>query len=192
MQGFVNVLLENWRQAILGGLIVVSAVIVIMGLIKKLFNKIQNKLLRKFLLALTSIVMVLPISAIYFVSAGIDYKYFWADYGLLSAATVVTYWLYENTCLRELIHKIGSKTIGKFITFFIGKIKRNDNIEDDMNDLKNLTEGLQKDVQSQFSSFSLPTVQQEEKIRIPISSIPTIKLTPNRSLEQEQNELKKL
>lgn len=192
MTEFVNVLLENWQQALCGGAIVISAVIVIMGMIKKLFDKVANKYLRKFLLALTSVVLVLPVSAIYFVCAGIDYKYFWGDYALLSCATIVTYWLYENTCLRELIHKIGSLTLGRFITFITGKITGGNGITDES--LSEFADSLQEDVQSELSTV-LPVIskqQEEEKIRIPISDTPTIKLTPSRSFELEQNELKKL
>lgn len=193
MAGFVNVLLENWKQALIGGAIVISAVIVIMGMIKKLFDKVPNKYLRKFLLALTSVVLVLPVSAIYFVCAGIDYKYFWGDYALLASATIVVYWLYENTCLRELIHKIGSLTLGRFFNYVFGKVTGAKDFEEETS--KELTDGLQTDVQKELQSELpnlFPTLQKEEKIRIPISSNATIKTTPSRSFEQEQNELKKL
>lgn len=194
MANFVNVLLENWQQALVGGAIVISAVIVLMGMIKGLFDKIPYKLLRKFLLALTSVVLVLPVSAIYFVCAGIDYKYFWGDYALLSVATIVTYWLYENTCLRDLIHKIGSLTLGRFIKFLGSKFMGNSGAVT-KEELKDFTDVLEADVHTEMNSAGsnfLPVQKEEEKIRIPISTTPVVKLTPSRSFELEQNELKKL
>lgn len=190
MTEFVSALLANWRQALVGGTIVICAVIVIMGLIKNLFDKVPYRLLRKFLLAFTSIVLVLPISAIYFVCAGINYKYFLGSYALLSVATIVTYWLYENTCLRELIHKIGSLTIGRFIGFISAKFKGNLDSDDD---LKEFTDALQEEVKSEVKSTLpslLPEEKKEEKIRIPISTSNKIAVAPNRSLEKEANELK--
>lgn len=191
MTGFVNALLENWRQVLVGGAIVISAVIVIMGMIKKLFDKVPNKYLRKFLLALTSVVLVLPVSAIYFVCAGIDYQYFWGDYALLAGATIITYWLYENTCLRELIQKIGSLTLGKFFKYVTIRIQNNEDLDDES--LEDFAEDLQSSVDKEITS-SLPNLFKEQntegRIRIPISSETKPVVLPNRSLEKEENELK--
>lgn len=190
---YFSTLLENWRLVLQGGIIVVSAVIVIMGMMKKLFDKIPNKLLRKFLLALTSVVVVLPVTAIYFVSRGIDYKYFWIDYALLSIATIVTYWLYENTCLRDLIHLLGSLTIGRLIKHFVGCTATDGG--EDIEELQSTVKSLEGAVETAFSGESMPIKnksEEEPKIRIPIANTASVVVRPNRSAQKEAEELKNL
>lgn len=194
MESYFSMLLENWRQVLRGGIIVVSAVIVIMGMMKKLFDKISNKLLRKFLLALTSVVVVLPVTAIYFVSCGIDYKYFWIDYALLAVATIVTYWLYENTCLRDLIHMLGSLTIGRLIKHFVGVTATGDSVED-IEELQSTVKSLEGAVETVFNGQSMPIKtksEEEPKIRIPIANTASVVVRPNRSAKKEAEELKNL
>lgn len=127
MKNVFSVFLANWETALIGGVIVVSAVIVIMGALKFLFNKIKNKYLRKFLLSFSSVLLAMPATAIYFVSSGISFDYYWIGYAMTAFATIIAYWFYENTCLRELIQKIGTLTIGRLFNAFLDKVRGKSN-----------------------------------------------------------------
>ena len=35
---------------------------------------------------------------------------------ITSITCIITYWVYENTCLRDAIHKVGNLAIDKFAT----------------------------------------------------------------------------
>lgn len=109
----LEVLAANWKRVLLGGIILVTAIVVIMGLLKSfVFNKLKNKLIRKVALAFSSIALVFPAVAIYMWLNHINFHaYYLPGCGFAAVATVITYWLYENTALRELIHYLGSNTL---------------------------------------------------------------------------------
>lgn len=108
-------LLANWQQALTGGIILACSIIVLMGILKKLaLGKIKNKLLRKVVLSFSSVVLVFPMTALYFISDSISFDYYWVGSALIAVMTVITYWLYENTGCRNLIDLIGNKTLGKW------------------------------------------------------------------------------
>lgn len=114
-------LLNNWQQAITGGIIVACAVIFLMGTLKRFLDKTPlNKYpyLRKAVLSFGSLILTFPITAIYFVADKISFDYYWIGCAFTCVGTIVTYWLYENTACRKLIHAIGAKTVGKYWTIF--------------------------------------------------------------------------
>lgn len=188
---YVDLLLANWQKALYGGIIVVSAVIVIMGILKVAFNKINNKLLRKFLLSFSSVVLVLPVTAIYFAGAGINFDYYWVGYGLCAFATIIVYWLYENTCLRDLIHKIGSLSIAKFTSYAANRITGNGNVGNDLSALKDVTNELEGEVKGIVADVVNPHPE-TSTIRIPLNNATTVAPKRTKSFEKETEELKKL
>lgn len=114
-------ILSDWKTVLLGGLIVVSVVIFLMGVLKKiLFDKVKNKMLRKTLLSFSSIILVAPATAVWIVSKGWswDWNVFWTLYAVNSVATVLIYWFYEGTHVRELLSLIGKNTIAKWFKVF--------------------------------------------------------------------------
>lgn len=195
MEVYIKALLQHWKQVLLGGAIIVSTVIVIMGMVKRLFNKVRNKYLRKFLLSFTSVILVLPALAVYFLAEEINFKYFWVGYGISVVATIVTYWFYENTCLRELIGKIGSLTIARLIKFIAKKIVGDTDSEEDFYDFKYETKELEKEVGSvlkeNIDKNSLAgTIK--NSTRIPISADSKTKDVSINSFKKEEEELKNL
>ena len=119
-----KLVLTDWYRFLIGGIIVVCAIIVLEGLLKKaLLGKIKIKLLRKVILALMSIVLVFPATAIYFVSDKIPFDYYWYGCVVVACLTIITYWLYENTALRDVIAFIGNNTVLKFFIVLINAIK---------------------------------------------------------------------
>lgn len=111
-----KVLLHNWHRAAMGGIIVACSVIFLMGILKKfVFNRVQNKLARKILLSFCSVVLTFPVTALYFVSDNINFQWYWWGCLLTSILTILTYWLYENTGLRNVIGVIGELTVNKWV-----------------------------------------------------------------------------
>ena len=113
--------LELW--VIYGGIISVSVTIFLMGIFKTLVgNRIQNKLVRKTVLSFLSIILVAPTTAIYLMTNTANgLNYFWYIYAFNSICTIVIYWFYENTQLRELLAVIGRNTLGKVLQAIFSK-----------------------------------------------------------------------
>ena len=117
-------IVANWERALVGGVMAVSAVIFLMGLIKKVIKKIPNTKLRRFALAFGSIVLVLPVTAGVFAIQQINYNHYWVGVALNAVLTIVGYWLYEYTCCRDLISVIGKNTVGKILQIVISAITK--------------------------------------------------------------------
>jgi hypothetical protein len=93
----------------------VSAIIVIIGILKPfLFNKIKCKQARKSALAFTNVFLSFCATAIYFLIRDINWELYWLASLITSVACIITYWLYENTCLRNAIQKLITLAIDKF------------------------------------------------------------------------------
>lgn len=149
--------LTNWQNTLIGGIIVISSLIVFLGALKPaLFDKIACKTLRKALLFVASLVLVLPFTAVYFVAYrmlyGINFfEYYWVTCIALMPATIVVYALYENTGLRNLIQKVGEKTWDKFLVFVCANVVEQDNAKTHQKlisaskELKNYTKETLKD-----------------------------------------------
>ena len=153
LMSIIQLILANWQRVVTGGVILVCGIIVLMGILKKiLIGKISNKLLRKFALAFTSIILVFPATALYFFGDGIDFGYYWYACLLVGIGTVITYWLYENTCLRDLIALIGEKTIVKYATAIYNAIK--DGKKDVKVELVEATTDLKSDVSTTLAATS--------------------------------------
>ncbi len=120
----------NAKNNILTGVIMVSAIIVFIGLLKPLlFDRIKVKALRKAIIALSEIAICFTTVAVAFWVNHFNFHYYlYASAGLF-IATVITYWFYENTCLRNLIHKVGSITLGKIYGIAVGLLKPRDKQE---------------------------------------------------------------
>lgn len=106
----------HYQDIVVVGLIMMSAIIVAIGLLKPfLFNKIPNKLVRKAVLALTNVAACFGTVLVYFLIKGIAFDYYVIAAATLSVCCIITYWLYENTCLRNLIGLIGGMVLRKVL-----------------------------------------------------------------------------
>ena len=109
-------LAANYNDILVCTVIMVSAIIVAIGLLKPiLFNRIKNKHLRKALLAFSNVAACFAAAAVYFFTRGWDFVYYVPAAVALSIGCIVTYWLYENTCLRNLIGLIGGMALRKVL-----------------------------------------------------------------------------
>lgn len=110
----VALLMGNLKENIITGVIMVSAIIVFIGLLKPLlFDRIKCKPLRKAAIAFSDIVVCLAATAVAFWVNGLSFGYYLYAAIVVFLATIVVYWFYENTCLRNLIQKIGSIMLTK-------------------------------------------------------------------------------
>ena len=106
----------HYQDIIVCGLIMVSAIIVAIGLLKPLlFNKIKNKHIRKAALALSNVAACYLTVLVYFIVSGFDLEFYVAAATALAVTSIVVYWFYENTCLRDLIGLIGGIVLRKVL-----------------------------------------------------------------------------
>lgn len=141
--------LSNWQSLLVEGVIAVGVVIFLMGVLKKLFlDKIPNKLVRKIVVSFLSLIIVLPATVIVIIYNRLDMTYFWVFYAINAAATILLYWFYENTGLRNLLSLIGKNTVYKLLGCLFNKEK---NISDD---LEKTMEEINKDTVSMLKEES--------------------------------------
>lgn len=113
---FLKYGLSYWQSTLIGGVIVVGMVIFLVGILKKIaLNKIKIKLLRKVILSFLSILLVIPLTFLWDLCKNIGFEYFWIRCAVNSFATIIVYWFYENTGIRNLLELIGQNTIKKLI-----------------------------------------------------------------------------
>lgn len=107
----------NYKDIIVVAVIMVSAIIVAIGLLKPIiFNRIHNKLVRKAALALSNIAACFIATLILYLVRGWSLTNYAMASAALSAACIITYWLYENTCLRNLIGLVGGLALRKALS----------------------------------------------------------------------------
>ena len=157
-----HILMANWQRAITGGIIVACAVIFIMGILKKaLLGKITNKLLRKVVLSFASLILTFPATALYFVGDNISFRWYWYGCALMCVLTILTYWLYENTGLRDLITLIGRNTVGKYATVLIAALAAGKGNADTKSQLTKTTEALKDEVKKELKK----TVKEDYELK---------------------------
>lgn len=114
---------ERGTDLLIGGAVLVGVIIFLVGILKTaIFNRITNKALRKTILALTSVALVAPGTLVLMLYEGIDLERFWVMFAVHAVCTIVVYWLYENTHVRDLVNLIGQSTVKKiFVAVASGK-----------------------------------------------------------------------
>lgn len=117
----------NYHDIIVCGLIMVSAIIVGIGLLKPIiFNKIKNKHIRKAALALSNVAACFLTVLVYFLVQGWGFTYYFPAAVGLSVSCIITYWFYENTCLRNLIGTVGNLVLQKVLKVSVVAITSDD------------------------------------------------------------------
>lgn len=112
VQALLSYAEANFHNIFWGVVLMVSGIIVLIGLLKPLlYNKIKNKQVRKFALAFSNVALSFICALVVFVLKDWDLNYYLASAIALSISCIVTYWLYENTCLRNLIATIGNMVL---------------------------------------------------------------------------------
>lgn len=111
---------RNFKEVTTVGVIMVSAMIVLIGCLKPfIFDKIPNKDVRGVLLSLSNIVGAFATVAITFLIRNVSFENYWIVSTAFCICSVFVYWLYENTRARAGIHKLGKYVltkVGRYIT----------------------------------------------------------------------------
>ena len=114
IEKFMKFYLADWENLLMLGVIMVSAITVLVGILKPLlFNKIKWKPLRRSCLAFTNIGLCFGAVAVLFAVEHYDYSTYLHTAIAMSIFSILWYWIYENTCLRDLIATIGKFTLKK-------------------------------------------------------------------------------
>lgn len=120
----IDIFMNNTEEIFTAVIIMVSAVIVLMEILKeRVFNRIKNKNLRRFALSFSSIAIMYATVAGYFIVNTIDFKYFAICGSLVCVAMIVIYWFYKEFLqVRDGIFAIGSFVIRKFFKKGVTKV----------------------------------------------------------------------
>ena len=140
---------ENHFQDIIPCVVMmVSAIIVAIGLLKPvLFDKITNKNLRKVALAFSNVALCYASALVYFLVEGWNLDYYFVSASALAVCCIITYWLYENTCLRNLIGVVGNIVLRKVASLALVAVNA-----DDINELKTEAIKVKNDLKAQTKS----------------------------------------
>ena len=148
-------LLDNWQNAIIGGIMIACSVIFLTGMAKMFgLGKIKNKHLKKAVLYFGSLVMVLPSTALYFLIEGISFACYWWGCLFVGVLTTVTYVLYENSGFRALIHSVGEKTVGRVFGVLYLALKERWGNAETIHQLSLTTEELKNEVRRNLKGRS--------------------------------------
>ena len=113
----VEYILSNWQELLWGGVCSVSLVIFILGCFKPLIKKwIKNETVRKVVLAWSSVALNIPMTAGSIWINGLSTDHFWTLAVVNAVCTIVVYFLYENTALRNALHWLGKKIFTAFFS----------------------------------------------------------------------------
>lgn len=106
----VDYFLSNWQELLWGGACAVGLVIFILGCIKPWIKKwITNDTLRKVVLAWLSVILNVPMTTVSVWVNKLPTEHFWTFIVLNVVGTIIVYFLYENTALRNGLHWLGKK-----------------------------------------------------------------------------------
>ena len=120
IQQFFGFLQSNIEELSIMGAIMVSAIIVFIGILKPLiYNRIKWKPLRKAMLSLSTVAFSFAATAIYFLFEHFDkWDYYIQSSIAVSLMCIITYWIYEGTCFKDVIDKIGQIALRKAFGIF--------------------------------------------------------------------------
>ena len=147
----------HYNEIIVAVTIMVSSIIVVIGILKPiLFNKIANKYLRKAALAFSNVLGCIVSALIYFLIEGWNLDYYYLAAGALTVCSIVTYWFYENTCLRNLIELVGGMALRKALSFATFAVT-NDDVDAVKAELKNTATQLKTATRQELKKTATKT-----------------------------------
>lgn len=128
------------QKILMGGVTVVGVVIFLMGILKNVgfIKNMKSKTVRKIVLSWLSIILTVGITVLSVWLNELKQDHFVVICIVNSVCTILLYWVYENTALRDLFAFIGKHTIAKV---FARKPKTEE-------EAKQLASEVRKDVES--------------------------------------------
>ena len=140
----------------------VSAIIVAIGLLKPiLYDRINNKQLRKMALAFSNVGACFACVLILFCVKDWNFKYYVTSAIALTITCIVTYWLYENTCLRNLIAVIGNIVLRKIASLAVVAVNTED-INEIKTEAKKVTNELKAHTKEALKKATIETKEDKD------------------------------
>ena len=148
----INFVKENLETFWLVGVIMVSAITVLIGILKPLlFNRIPWKPLRRATLAFANVGLCFATTAVWFAIKNFSFGIYWHSAIAVSVFSIVWYWFYENTCLRDLISTIGKITLRK-IAVILAKVFSGEEINEIKTETKIVVEELKSTAKKELKA----------------------------------------
>ena len=171
---FIQMVIADWQNFLLGGIVIVSAIIVAIGMLKPLIaSKITNKRAKKAILAALDVVFSFAGTAIQFWVTEMPFEHYVVASIMHLFATIVVYWLYENTSFRDAIHFIGSTTLNKVGYVALSNfVKKNETPEQKLNSIK-----------SELAQNTLPELKNKAHKEISSADFSAIAYKPDNELK---------
>lgn len=150
------------QDIIVSVVIMVSAIIMAIGLLKPiLFDKIKNKQVRKASLAFSNVALCFICALVFFLIKGWEFKYYLVSAMALTICCIVTYWFYENTCLRNLIATIGNIALRKVANIAFIAINAED-LDEIKTEVKKVTKELKAQTKETLKNVTIETKEDKD------------------------------
>ena len=107
----------DWRNLLVGGVVVVGVVIALMGVVKSLkpIKNIKNHTVKKIVLAWASVLLASVVTVVSSLINEFQANHFFGLCVVNAAMTIIMYWLYEYTALRDGIGWLVNLIVSKLI-----------------------------------------------------------------------------
>lgn len=129
-------ILSNWQTVLIGGICAVSIVVFVLGLIKPFIKRwIHNTILRKVILAWLSVLLNIPATVVSIWMEGLPEDQFWTLTVINTVATILVYFIYENTALRDGLHWLGKKILTLLFKQYVNPSQKRADIHKEVEEL---------------------------------------------------------
>lgn len=125
----VEYILSNWQTLLIGGVYAVSIVIFVLGCLKPVIKRwISNSTLCKVIFAWASVLLNIPATAVSVWLEGLPSEHFWMLAVINAISTILVYFVYENTALRNGLHWFGKKILTLLFSKYVSPVQTKDEI----------------------------------------------------------------
>lgn len=150
-------ILSNWQTVLTGGIYAVSIVIFILGCFKPLIKRwITNPILRKVIFAWLSVLLNVPATALSFWIEGFPSEHFWTLMITNIIGTILVYFVYENSALRDGLHLVGKKLLTILFTQYVNPTQTKKELQKEVEELlanpSNKVETLRNSADSRYNN----------------------------------------
>ena len=132
----VDYILSNWQTVLIGGACAVSVVVFILGCIKPLIKRwIPNTTVCKVIFAWLSVILNIPATAMSLWVEGLPTEHFWTLMVINAIGTILVYFVYENTALRNAMHWLGKKIITILFSQYVSPAQTKKEVRNEVENL---------------------------------------------------------
>lgn len=158
VKNFFYLLFTEKQEYLWIGVCMVSAIIVAIGILKYLFklDNIKCDWLRSITLSALSVIACFVSTAIMFWSKGISFEYYLISSSIISAVTTLVYHTYAKWGLKNFVHFIGGKTLGKLFGASSAK---------DIDELKVAISNIPSEVKASYESKKKKTAPTDNELK---------------------------